>query len=83
MGEWCYIEPMENATFVHLHVHSEFSLLDGAVRVPRLLDACAEHHSAIALTDKGNLFGAIDFYFGAKSKGFTQLWVVNCFLLRI
>ena len=67
---------MENATFVHLHVHSEFSLLDGAVRVPRLLDACAEHHSAIALTDKGNLFGAIDFYFGAKSKGVHP--IVGC-----
>ena len=67
---------MENAAFVHLHVHSEFSLLDGAVRVPRLLDACTEQHPAIALTDKGNLFGAIDFYFGAKSKGIHP--IIGC-----
>ena len=58
-----------DAKFVHLQVHSEFSLLDGAIRVPRLLAACSDSHPAIALTDKGNLFGAIDFYFGAKAKG--------------
>jgi DNA polymerase-3 subunit alpha len=65
-----------DAKFVHLQVHSEFSLLDGAVRVPRLLDACVEDHPAIALTDKGNLFGAIDFYFGAKSKGIHP--IIGC-----
>ena len=68
-----------DAKFVHLHVHSEFSLLDGAVRVPRLLDACVEDHPAIALTDKGNLFGAIDFYFGAKSKGIHPIIGVEVF----
>ena len=66
-----------DAKFVNLHVHSEFSLLDGAVRIPRLLSACQERgDAAIALTDKGNLFGAIDFYFGAKSKGIHP--IIGC-----
>ncbi|MEK9726959.1 MAG: PHP domain-containing protein, partial [Candidatus Margulisiibacteriota bacterium] len=66
-----------DAKFVHLHVHSEFSLLDGAVRIPKLLSACEQREArAIAITDKGNLFGAIDFYFGAKSKGLHP--IIGC-----
>ena len=49
--------------FVHLHVHSEFSLLDGLSPVKRIVDT-AKHNGmhAVALTDHGNLYGAIDFY---------------------
>ncbi|HEV3272993.1 MAG TPA: DNA polymerase III subunit alpha [Candidatus Methylacidiphilales bacterium] len=50
-------------TFVHLHVHSEYSLLDGACRIPELAARAAElKMPALALTDHGNLFGAIEFY---------------------
>ena len=66
----------ENAAFVHLHVHSEFSCWMGTIVYPDCWDACTEQHPAIALTDKGNLFGAIDFYFGAKSKGIHP--IIGC-----
>jgi len=46
--------------FVHLHVHSDYSLLDGACRIDRLMDrAVSLGMNALALTDHGNLFGAI------------------------
>jgi len=49
--------------FVHLHVHSEYSLLDGANRIKELpLRAKELGMSAIAITDHGNMFGAIEFY---------------------
>ncbi len=63
--------------FVHLHVHSDYSLLDGACRIDRLLKRAAElGMKAIALTDHGNLFGAIDFYRNAKKHGVKPL--VGC-----
>ncbi|KAA3608208.1 MAG: DNA polymerase III subunit alpha [Planctomycetota bacterium] len=49
--------------FVHLHVHTEYSLLDGANRIPDLVAAAArDQHAALAITDHGNLFGAVEFY---------------------
>src|SRR5436309_5948858 len=55
------------ADFVHLHVHSEYSLLDDAAQLVTVIDkAKAMKCPAIALTDHGNLFGAIDFYNAAK-----------------
>ncbi len=49
--------------FVHLHVHTEYSLLDGANRIPDLVEAAVrDGHQALAITDHGNLFGAIEFY---------------------
>ncbi len=54
--------------FVHLHVHTEYSLLDGACRVGDLVAACRKlDMPAIAVTDHGNLFGAVDFYTAAKA----------------
>ena len=68
--------------FVHLHVHSDYSLLDGACRIDRLMDrAVALGMPALALTDHGNLFGAIDFYNTAKSKGIKPL--VGCELYLV
>ncbi|MBI2516669.1 MAG: DNA polymerase III subunit alpha [Opitutae bacterium] len=63
--------------FVHLHVHSDYSLLDGACRIDRLMDRATElGMKALALTDHGNLYGAIEFYNQAKSKGIKPL--VGC-----
>jgi DNA polymerase-3 subunit alpha len=60
--------------FVHLHVHSDYSLLDGACRIDRLTQRARElGMSALALTDHGNLFGAIDFYTAAKECGIKPL----------
>jgi len=51
------------ADFVHLHVHSEYSLLDGACRISGLVKAARRHKMpAVALTDHGNMFGAVQFY---------------------
>jgi len=56
--------------FVHLHVHSEYSLLDGACRIPDIVATAAEFGMpAVALTDHGVLYGAMEFYFEAKAKG--------------
>ena len=52
-----------NDSFVHLHVHSEYSMLDGAARVEPLMEAAVEQEMpAIAVTDHGNMFGAFDFW---------------------
>ncbi len=57
-------------SFVHLHVHSEYSMLDGAARVGDLFNGCAEMGMpAIAMTDHGNLFGAYEFYKASKATG--------------
>ncbi len=69
--------PAADPDFVHLHVHSDYSLLDGACRIDRLMDRAVElGMGALALTDHGNLFGAIDFYSSAKAKGIKPL--VGC-----
>ena len=52
---------MSSDSFVHLHLHTEYSLLDGAVRIPELMQkAKALGMPAVAITDHGNLFGAVD-----------------------
>src|SRR6266849_2136600 len=61
---------MQHAEFVHLHVHSEYSLLDGAAQLEKLVAKAKElKFPAIALTDHGNLFGAVDFYLAAQKAG--------------
>ena len=63
-----------DSNFVHLHVHSDYSLLDGACRIDRLMDrATALGMKALALTDHGNLYGTIEFYNQAKAKGIKPL----------
>ena len=64
-------------TFVHLHVHSEYSLLDGACRIPELARRAAElKMPALALSDHGNLFGAIEFYKECRANGVKP--IVGC-----
>jgi len=68
---------MSNADFVHLHLHTEYSLLDGACRLDRLMDrAKALNFPALAMTDHGVLFGAIDFYTAAKKSGIKP--IIGC-----
>ncbi len=63
--------------FVHLHLHSEYSLLDGACRIRRLVDTAAERgDTAVAVTDHGVMYGAVDFYKYAKSKGIRP--IIGC-----
>jgi DNA polymerase-3 subunit alpha len=61
-------------SFVHLHVHTDYSLLDGACRIDRLMGrAKALGMTALALTDHGNMYGAIEFFNAAKSNGIKPL----------
>ena len=74
--------PSADKNFVHLHVHSDYSLLDGACRIDRLMDRAVElGMGALALTDHGNLYGAIEFYNTAKSKGIKPL--IGCELYLV
>ncbi|MGD0309576.1 MAG: DNA polymerase III subunit alpha, partial [Acidobacteriota bacterium] len=60
--------------FVHLHNHSDYSLLDGASKVEQLVEtAISMQMPALALTDHGNLFGAMQFYFTARKKGLKPI----------
>ncbi len=60
--------------FVHLHNHTHYSLLDGAIRVPDLMAATKNFEMpAVAITDHGNMFGAIDFYLNAKKAGIKPI----------
>ncbi len=65
---------MSKPEFVHLHVHTAYSLLDGAIRVKDLLaQAQAFGMPAVAITDHGSLFGVLDFYQKAKAAGIKPL----------
>jgi DNA polymerase-3 subunit alpha len=60
--------------FIHLHNHSDFSLLDGASRVHEIVDLAAKYEMpAVALTDHGNMFGSIAFYQAAQKKGIKPI----------
>lgn len=61
-------------SFVHLHLHTQYSLLDGAIRLPDLIERASELGvPAIAQTDHGNMFGAIDFYTRCKKAGIKPI----------
>ncbi len=61
---------MAETPFVHLHCHTDYSLLDGACEISQLMDLAASQKApALAMTDHGNLFGAVQFYNTAKDKG--------------
>src|SRR3954462_13814830 len=68
---------MSQSDFVHLHLHTEYSLLDGACRLDRLMDKAQELEvGALAITDHGVLYGAIDFYQAARNKGIKR--IIGC-----
>lgn len=64
-------------SFVHLHLHTQYSLLDGACRFGQLFDAVKQNgQTAVAITDHGNMFGAIEFYKEAKKHGIKP--IIGC-----
>ncbi|MGH3497481.1 MAG: PHP domain-containing protein, partial [Nocardioidaceae bacterium] len=70
-----------NDSFVHLHVHTEYSMLDGAARLPELVERTAQMGMpALAMTDHGNVFGAYDFYRQAKAVGVKPLIGIEAYL---
>ena len=66
-----------SAGFTHLHVHTQYSLLDGAIRIADLLEKCKEYDmDSVAITDHGAMFGALEFYSKAKKAGIKP--IVGC-----
>lgn len=73
---------MSDKNFVHLHVHTEYSLLDGAAAVLKLIDtAAAMKMPAIALTDHGNMYAAIKFYNRCKEKKIKPIIGCECYIV--
>src|SRR5438128_9615275 len=65
---------MPARSFVHLHCHSHYSLLDGASRIPELVERTrALGMNSVALTDHGNLYGAVEFYGACKAAGLNPV----------
>lgn len=65
---------MSNADFVHLHLHTEYSLLDAACRLDRLMDKAQEMgFPALAMTDHGVMYGAVEFYTAARKRGIKPI----------
>ncbi len=72
---------MKHADFVHLHCHSQYSLLDAASKVPELVKRAVElKFPALAITDHGNLFGAIAFYEEAMRQGIKPIIGIEAYI---
>jgi len=68
---------MPHSEFTHLHLHTQYSLLDGACRIPELLKLARQYNmDSLAITDHGNLFGALDFYLEAQKAGIKP--IIGC-----
>ena len=71
------LRAMPTDSFVHLHLHTEYSLLDGAIRIQDLMKKAVEYAMpAVAMTDHGNMFGAIEFYEAAVKAGVKP--IIGC-----
>ncbi|MBN1766052.1 MAG: DNA polymerase III subunit alpha [Sedimentisphaerales bacterium] len=72
---------MDDTGFTHLHVHSEYSLLDGAASIKKLVSTCKElGMDTVALTDHGNMFGAIAFYQAALKQGIKPILGIEAYI---
>ena len=70
--------------FVHLHLHTEYSLLDGACRINPLMEHLKEiGQTAVAITDHGVMYGVIDFYRAAKKHGIKPIIGCESMLLHV
>ena len=74
---------MSENDFVHLHSHTDFSLLDGAIQIKKLGKRVAElGMKSVAITDHGNLFGAISFYNQMKGSGIKPIIGIEAYIAR-
>ena len=72
---------MANDSFVHLHVHSEFSMLDGAARVTEAVAAAkADNQPGLGITDHGVMYGTVDFYKAAREAGVAPIIGVEAYV---
>jgi DNA polymerase-3 subunit alpha len=69
--------------FTHLHLHSQYSLLDGAIRLSKLYPRLRDYKmDSVALTDHGNMFGALDFYKSARKEGIKPIFGCEVYVSR-
>src|SRR5512143_1834233 len=74
---------MHHKGFVHLHLHTQYSLLDGANRIDDLVKKAHEFGMpALAITDHGNMFGAIEFYLKAEKAGIKPIIGCEMYIAR-
>ncbi len=74
---------MKHSDFVHLHNHSDYSLLDGVSSIPAMVKRAAEMHMpALALTDHGAMFGAVEFYQEARKAGVKPIVGMEAYVTR-
>src|SRR5258705_22562 len=74
---------MNEKDFVHLHLHTDFSLLDGAIQIKPLAKRAAETGArAVAVTDHGNLYGALSFYNQMKATGVKPIIGIEAYLAK-
>ena len=72
---------LHHSNYVHLHIHTQYSLLDGACRIKELIQKAIDYQMpAVAMTDHGNIFGAIDFYQTASQMGIKPIIGCECYI---
>lgn len=72
---------INDADFAHLHVHTEYSMLDGAAKIKKLVEACVKNgQKSLAITDHGYLFGAYEFYSEARKAGIRPIIGLEAYL---
>ncbi len=65
---------MQKSDFVHLHLHTQYSILDGAIKIDQLVERAKElNMTSVAITDHGNMFGAFEFYNACKKEGIKPI----------
>ncbi len=68
-------------SFTHLHLHTEYSLLDGACRITELVQRISDlGQTSVAITDHGGMYGAVDFYKACKAKGIKPIIGCECYI---
>ncbi|MEG2234705.1 MAG: PHP domain-containing protein, partial [Oscillospiraceae bacterium] len=72
---------IKSSDFVHLHLHTEYSLLDGACRINRLMDKIKENgQNSVAITDHGVMYGCVEFFKAAKKAGIKPIIGCECYV---
>lgn len=75
---------LQTMKFTHFHVHSQYSILDGAASIPGLIEkAKADGQAALALTDHGNMFGIKLFYDTCRQKGIKPILGCEAYVARV
>ncbi len=73
--------PIKQSDFVHLHLHTEYSLLDGACRINRLMEKIRQNgQTAVAITDHGVMYGCVEFFKAAKKAGIKPIIGCECYV---